>query len=272
MSGESALSDPLALPTTWNLVADAYLARVAPHFERYAADALALAAPPPEAEILDVACGPGTLALLAARRVARVAAVDFSEEMIARLRDRAGLAAISNVDARVGDGRALGFPDRSFDAGFSMFGIFLFEGRAQGLRELRRVLRPGAPAVISSWITAERPRVLTTIRQVGFEEAGAGVPPDPALGTADEMREELSAAGFGEVRVERSAHALGFESPDGVWDWVSRSLISLILLRNRLGEENFRPVAARIRKSMERELGSGPQRLEMPAWLGYGVA
>lgn len=266
------MSDPLALASTWNLVADAYLESVVPHFEHYAADALALAAPAPEAEILDVACGPGTLTLLAARRVARVVAVDFSEEMITRLRERAGRAALLHVDARVGDGRALEFPDGSFDAGFSMFGIFLFDDRAQGLRELRRVLRPGAPAVISSWIDAERPRMVTIVRRVGFEEAGAGVPPEPALGTADKMREELSAAGFGDVRVERSVHALEFESPDRAWDWLSRSLVPLILLRRQLGEKGFRPVEARIRTSIERELGSGPQRLEMPAWLGYGVA
>ena len=192
--------------------------------------------------------------------------------MITRLRERVGRAVLSHVEARVGDGRALEFANGRFDAGFSMFGLFLFEGRAQGLRELRRVLRPGAPAVISSWIVAERPRVLTLVRQAGFEEAGTGVPPEPALGTADEIREELSAAGFGDVRVERSAHALEFGSPDGAWDWLSHSLVPLILLRRRLGEEGFRPVEARIRKSIEYELASGPQRLEMPAWLGYGVA
>ena len=266
------MSDPLALAATWNLVADDYLESVVPHFEHYAADALALAAPAPEAEILDVACGPGTLTLLAARQVARVVAVDFAEKMITRLRERVARAALSHVEARVVDGRALEFADGSFDAGFSMFGIFLFEGRAQALRELRRVLHPGAPAVISSWITAERPRMLTMVRQAGFEEAGTSVPPEPALGTAEEIREELSAAGFGDVRVERSAHALEFGSPDGAWDWLSHSLVPLILLRYRLGEEGFRPVEARIRKSIERELGSGPQRLEMPAWLGCGVA
>jgi ubiquinone/menaquinone biosynthesis C-methylase UbiE len=266
------MSDPLAQVATWNLVADDYLESIVPHFEHYAADALALAAPKPEAEILDVACGPGTLTLLAARKVARVVAVDFSEEMITRLRERAGRAALRHVDARVGDGRALEFPDRRFDAGFSMFGIFLFEGRGQGLRELKRVLRPGAPAVISSWITAERPRVLTMVRQAGFEEAGTSVPPEPALGTSDEMREELSAVGFNNVRVERSAHAIEFQGPDGLWNWLSRSLVPLILLRRQLGEEGFRPVEGRIRKSIEREFSVGRQHLEMPAWLGYGVA
>ena len=71
------MSDPLALASTWDLVADDYLESVLPHFEHYAADALALAAPAPEAEILDVACGPGTLTLLAARKVARVSQSTF---------------------------------------------------------------------------------------------------------------------------------------------------------------------------------------------------
>ena len=39
----------------------------------------------------------------------------------------------------------------SFDAAFSMFGLIFYSDRARGLQELRRVVRPGAPVVVSSW-------------------------------------------------------------------------------------------------------------------------
>src|SRR5438874_1620835 len=76
----------------------------------------------PNARIVDVACGPGTLALMAARRVAHVDALDFAPDMVKQLEARAAAAKIGNVTARVGDGEALPYPERSFDGAFSMFG------------------------------------------------------------------------------------------------------------------------------------------------------
>src|SRR5215468_5310247 len=100
---DSTWQNPLAQPAVWNLVAEAYVAENVAHFERYAEDAWRLAAPPPQARVVDVATGPGTLALLAARRGAHVAAIDFAADMIAELKRRLG--GITSIEARVGDGQ-----------------------------------------------------------------------------------------------------------------------------------------------------------------------
>src|SRR3954466_207529 len=110
---------PLAQPGPWNLVAAGYVGENVPLFEKYSEAALTLAAPKPDARIIDVACGPGTLSLLAARRVAHVEALDFSPDMLKQLEARAAAAKITNVAAREGDGEALPYPERSFDAAFS---------------------------------------------------------------------------------------------------------------------------------------------------------
>jgi 2-polyprenyl-3-methyl-5-hydroxy-6-metoxy-1,4-benzoquinol methylase len=60
------MPSPLALPVSWDLVADAYADEVMAVFETFAREALRLAAPPPGARVVDVSCGPGTLALVAA--------------------------------------------------------------------------------------------------------------------------------------------------------------------------------------------------------------
>ena len=117
--------------------ASAYAEEVVPLFSRYAEDALRIAGVGAGQDVLDVATGPGTLAVLAARRGARVSAIDFAEAMVGKLRARIDAEAIANVEARVGDGMALPFEDASFDAAFSMFGLMFFPDRHQGFRELQ---------------------------------------------------------------------------------------------------------------------------------------
>jgi len=124
VKGEGAAAeDPLASTEPWNLVADGYTAEALPLLEKFARDALLLASLPPGSRILDVATGPGTLALLAAREGAMVSAIDFSPAMVANLGRRADEAGLTLADVRVGDGQALPYEDNTFDAAFSLFGL-----------------------------------------------------------------------------------------------------------------------------------------------------
>ena len=123
--------NPLATPTPWNLLASAYEAEVLPSFRHFAEESLRLAAPPPGAPLADVACGPGTLALLAASRGFAVDALDFSPEMIALLERSARERGLDGVRARVGDGQALPYPDGGHGAAFSLFGLMFFPDRVR---------------------------------------------------------------------------------------------------------------------------------------------
>ncbi|HFQ88477.1 MAG TPA: class I SAM-dependent methyltransferase [Desulfobulbus sp.] len=60
---------------------------------------LALLQPEEDWSVLDVGCGPGTLALPLARRVKRVTALDFSARMLEILQERVGRAGIDNITA-----------------------------------------------------------------------------------------------------------------------------------------------------------------------------
>ncbi len=93
-------ASPLATPEPWSLVADAYTAELLPQFELFAADALQLATLPKSPRIVDVATGPGTLALIAAKdHGAHVSAIDFSPTMIANLQRRAEQDRLSPTNA-----------------------------------------------------------------------------------------------------------------------------------------------------------------------------
>jgi ubiquinone/menaquinone biosynthesis C-methylase UbiE len=100
----------------------------------------------PGESVLDIGCGTGSLALVAARQVGatgRVHGIDPSPEMIDRARSKARRAAVK-VDFEVAWAQSLPFPDTSFDVVLStvMLHHIPRAGRAEVLREVRRVLKP----------------------------------------------------------------------------------------------------------------------------------
>ncbi|MFN7145591.1 MAG: class I SAM-dependent methyltransferase, partial [Myxococcota bacterium] len=162
------MSSPFALPSTWDAVVGPYDQHLTPVFGEFAERALALARASAGDRLLDVAAGPGTLALRAAL-YADVATIDFSPEMVARLRVNAAARGL-DVDAREGDGQALPWADGTFDATFSMFGLIFFPDPAKGLAEMARVTRPGGRVTVSSWRPMD-PR-LQAVVQVLAEKLG----------------------------------------------------------------------------------------------------
>jgi demethylmenaquinone methyltransferase / 2-methoxy-6-polyprenyl-1,4-benzoquinol methylase len=92
----------------------------------------------PGDRVLDACCGTGDLAIAARDRGADVVGLDFSEAMLERARRKR-----ANVEWIRGDVLALPFDDASFDAVTVGFGVRNVEDLGAGLRELRRVLRPG---------------------------------------------------------------------------------------------------------------------------------
>jgi demethylmenaquinone methyltransferase/2-methoxy-6-polyprenyl-1,4-benzoquinol methylase len=99
----------------------------------------------PEARVLDLCCGTAdmTAALLARRPAGNaeaILAVDFSHEMIERGRIKMAGKAIEFVEA---DALNLPMQDGSLDLVVSAFGFRNLADYAAGLREIRRVLKPG---------------------------------------------------------------------------------------------------------------------------------
>ena len=95
------------------------------------------------ARVLDVACGTGDLSLaLAGAGASRVVGLDFCRPMleIARRKAAGESRAVPFVE---GDALRLPFADETFDAVTIAFGLRNLAGVREGLRELRRVLRPG---------------------------------------------------------------------------------------------------------------------------------
>jgi len=101
-----------------------------------------------EAQVLDVACGTGDLALtLFESTDARVVGTDFCRPMLELAARKASKleAAISFVE---GDALSLPFRDGLFDGVTIAFGLRNLSSTDGGLRELLRVLKPGGKAAV----------------------------------------------------------------------------------------------------------------------------
>lgn len=264
--------NPLAAAAPWELVADGYAESALAIMAPFSARALELAGLPETARVLDVAAGPGTLSLPAAAQVARVDAVDFAEPMLDRLRAAAAAAGLTNVEVTHGDGQALPFPDDTFDAGFSMFGLMFFPDRPKGFAELFRVLRPGGVAVVSSWApVAESP-----LMRLMFGALSAGDPairePQPDflnLENPEVFAGEMSGAGFAGVSIQRHTSAVAYDDADHLWTEMARSSAPLVLLRRSLGEDAWEERSASMRAYLN-EHYRPHSLLSTTAFLGIG--
>lgn len=104
--------------------------------------------------VLDIACGSGNAALIAARRNADVTGVDYVAPLIERAKLRAS-AEGTKIDFRVGDAQKLPFEDASFDVVLSVFGVMFAPDQPRAASELLRVTRPGGRIGIVSWMPEE---------------------------------------------------------------------------------------------------------------------
>ncbi|MCA8981102.1 MAG: bifunctional demethylmenaquinone methyltransferase/2-methoxy-6-polyprenyl-1,4-benzoquinol methylase UbiE [Planctomycetes bacterium] len=114
--------------------------------QRWRRRAALLAEPVAGRDVVDVCCGTGDLAALFAERGARVVGVDFTPEMLERAVPKgrkAGRAVFVH-----GDALRLPLPDASADVATVAFGIRNVADRVEGLREMKRVLRPGGKLIV----------------------------------------------------------------------------------------------------------------------------
>lgn len=117
-------------------------------WRRKAVDALAKHKPQ---QILDIATGTGDFALLMAKRLKpqHIIGADISEGMMAVGRkkvEKEGLQDVITFEHE--DCMKLSFPDGSFDAVTSAYGVRNFQDLDKGLREMHRALRPGGHLLI----------------------------------------------------------------------------------------------------------------------------
>jgi SAM-dependent methyltransferase len=181
-----------------------------------------LAGVQPGGTVLDIACGYGEPSLTAARRVGgggRVVATDIAPHMLAYGRERAEAAGVQNIEFIESDASSLSFPEGSFDAALSRWGI-IFDPDGEGAAaRVRRFLKPAARIAISSWGTPDKVPFLALPMGTAMQRLGASPPPPGTPGplsrpTPEALGGLLEGGGFSDVQVEEAQVTFEWSSPE----------------------------------------------------------
>jgi ubiquinone/menaquinone biosynthesis C-methylase UbiE len=135
--------------------------------------------------VLDIGCGPGTAARLAARRGADVIGVDPSPVMLRFARWISAARRVDGLDWRVGRAEALPLPDASVTVGWAVSSVHHWDSTTAGLGEIRRVLAPAGRVLL-----AER-----LVHPGARGHAAHGLTREQA----DRLASEMAAAGFTDI-------------------------------------------------------------------------
>jgi ubiquinone/menaquinone biosynthesis C-methylase UbiE len=162
------------------------------------------------AKVLDVACGSGNAALVAARRYTEVYGIDYVPELIEHAKQRAAAEA-TKIDFRVADAQHLPFPDAMFDFVLSVFGVMFAPDRERAASELLRVCKPGGTIALACWTPGGFVGEFFKL-QSGHAPPPPGVRPPVHWGTEDVLR-ELLGPGTAQIRAERRMSRQYYLSP-----------------------------------------------------------
>jgi ubiquinone/menaquinone biosynthesis C-methylase UbiE len=168
--------------------------------------------------LLDVACGTGVVARVAAEQVGRggrVVGLDLNPGMLAVARSLPTAGAV-RVEWYEGSALALPFDGCEFEVVLCQLGLQFFPDPALALREMRRVLVPGRRVGVSVFAEIERNPVAYALsdaldRHLG-EGASAAKPQEHALADGDAVRALFREAGFERVRIETVAKTSRYPS------------------------------------------------------------
>ncbi len=101
--------------------------------------------------VIDLACGTGNVAIVAARHGGEVVAIDNAPRLLTVAAQRAREAGVQ-LDLREGDLHELPVDADQADVVLSCFGVVFAADPVAALQEVRRTLRPTGRAIVSAWV------------------------------------------------------------------------------------------------------------------------
>lgn len=233
------------------------------NYERYfvpaigaplALDLVGVAAPAPGERVLDVACGTGVVARLAAERVGaqgHVDGLDPNPGMLAVA--RAAAPADAGIEWHQASAEDMPLPDGACDLVLCQMGLQFVPDRAAALREMRRVSTSGGRLALNA--PGPTPELMAAMGDALARHV------DPALAgfihivfsihDADELGGMIADAGFSDVGVTQAERPLRLpRAADFLWQYVSSTPLAAAV-----GQAD-----ARARQAVERDVVEASQK------------
>lgn len=263
----------------WDAIAALYDEHVAPGESELATAGLRLAGLRAGDTFLDVAAGPGGLALPAARLGARVLATDWSPKMIEHFTARAAAEGL-DAEGRVMDCHALELPNNTYDITSSQFGVMLVPDQPRALREMVRVTRPGGRVLLIAYgdpTKFEALHFFISAVQAVVPEFDGPAEDEPILefqvADPDVLRQRLINAGLTAVTVDTThQERITVRTGQQLWDWcLGGNPIPGMLVADLTDGQRTDIIRVLDGMVRERSGGSGPAVLTAPLNIGVGV-
>lgn len=203
---------------------------------------------------VDLACGPGTLALRFARHVRWVAGVDFTPAILGRARRSAEAEGIPNLFVLLADARRLPFADRSIDVAVTSYSLHHILDPQHVVDEMARVLSRGGRAGVLDMIVPEDPEAAELRNRIEIAR-------DPSHARAlppSELKAMFGAAGLRITYAETDSHTRSFDHWLSVAGW-------------KRSDAAYKETRSLLEQSMResRDSGFDPKLLPVP---GYPAA
>jgi SAM-dependent methyltransferase len=225
----------------------------------------------PGLRLLDVACGPGYVAAVAARKGSAVVGIDFSSAMVAIAR-----AANPGLEFHEGDAENLEFPESSFDAVVMNFGMLHLERPERAIAEAFRVLRPGGRYAFTVWDGPEKAVAFGIVLQSIQAQGDMNIPlpegpPFFRFSEPEETRRTLTALGFVNVQSIQVPQVWEVESGDYLLETFRTAAVRTAALLNAQTPAALKKIQEEISSRLEIFRTGDAIRLPMPAVLASAL-
>lgn len=224
--------------------------------------------PEPGQRFLDLACGTGAVAELAAPAGADVVGIDLAPALIEQAKGRAEERGLE-IDYRVGDVEGLELEEASFDRVASTCGVMFAPDHPAIARELARITRPGGRIALACW-TPE-----SGLAQVFGVMREFQPPPPPGVGNQfdwgreDYVRDLLE--GDFELEFDQLDSPLERESGEAVWELFSREYGPTKVLADSLDDDKREELHRNFVELHERSRVNGGIRFSRTYLLTVGT-